>query len=66
MTTKHTPGPWEVFEKKLTDGSCVYDLHYRLYGARFAGEVVINAFSEAAAFEARDAMNAAIAKAEGR
>lgn len=59
-----TVGPWHVFEKKLSDGSSVFDVHYCL-GRKYAGDVVIHCESENAAFDARDAMNAAIEKATG-
>jgi len=54
--------PWTVFEKKLSDGSKVFDLHFKLdRGNAYASNVVINCISEKDAFECADKMNAALA-----
>jgi len=60
-------GPWQVLERKLSDGSSVFSVHFLIDPStrRYAGEVVIEAVNEGAAFDARDAMNLATAQARG-
>ena len=68
---QHTPGQvahyprWEVFERKLSDGSSVFDLYFMLREGTSAGGAVIEAISEGRAYAAMDAMNAAADLARG-
>jgi len=51
---------WEAFERKLGDGSAVYDLYFmRREGVAFSG-AVLYVVSERDAYDACDKMNAAI------